>query len=120
MLLQVGKCVSSGARCCRKTAPANWRIMCGLHNGLRFRSGIDMRNDDPFCTNIQCPKNLAGLMASYADHGRDTKAFGCAYVVFQLEGFSTSMLSINEREIESRRRAHFYECGRRHFDDKPV
>jgi hypothetical protein len=30
------------------------------------------------------------------------------------------MLSINEREIESRRRAHLYERRRRRFDDQPV
>ena len=62
---------------------------------------------------IQCSKNLAGLMASYPDDGRHTKAFGCADVVFQLEGFSASMHSINEREIKARRCAHLYEGGRR-------
>ena len=105
--------MSSGARRCRKTAPADWRIMCGLHNGFRFRPSVHMRNNDAFGTNIQCPKNLAWLMASYADDGRHTKAFGCAHVVFQFEGFSASMLSINVREIESSRCAHLYEHRRR-------
>jgi hypothetical protein len=79
-----------------------------------------MRNNDAFGTNIQCPENLAWLMASYADDGRHTKAFCCPHMVFQFEGFSASMLSINEREIESRRRAHLYERRRRRFDDQPV
>jgi len=94
--------------------------MCGLHNGFCFCPSGHMRNNDAFCTNIQCPKNLAGLMASYTDDRRHTKTFGCAYVVFQFKGFSASMLSINEREFKSRCGAHLYERGRRRFDDQPV
>jgi hypothetical protein len=59
-------------------------------------------------------------MTSYANDRRYTKAFAGAYVMFQFQGFSASVLPINESKIKSRGCAHLYQCWRRRFDDKAV
>jgi hypothetical protein len=84
------------------------------------RKVLDVRNDDAFGTNIQRPKNLRGLMTSYAHDRRHPKAFASADVMFYFLGFRASMLTVNESKIKSRRCAHLYQRRCRRFDDKPV